>query len=946
MASRLRGAIEKTRDRRRTQRQLTSQEEAIRAADQATYQSPHLNPFQEIGRDNYRTYPYDYYSGTDCKVFYGDVWVDDIVSIQFGVSQNKTPIFGYAAQNFNAVAKGRVMVEGTLTIAFKETGYLNLIQRITETQKANAYKVIQRKVATTEKLSDYRLAKFDPSLTYIGEQAPPRSQINATVSANGSPQLIRQSQTIEEILLGKKAGSSLLKSFVRRDGVNLGEKDRDFEDFAELLEDSIWGDSNGRPFGERGLLKRADEFDYNSAGGINVARGQGKNAEYENVLNIMLTFGDINDFRAEHTLVVLNDIHFTGTSMIVAPDGTPIAESYSFFGRDINRSISAEIQQNINPIKLDVGLDDVEIGHLEDIDAIEKKLNQASSDTPWILTMKPVAAFNEFGWRPVPNGEEIEVYLPLSKGIPLVDRMIEAVEKGFNDPQFADYVELDKSQYIIDTWFTPTETITMVLEQGIPNARTYRVIAPVRTGFRAPVVYTREDLFTNIGELPEPLDEVQGILDKNKKYVDAKVAELSEAQAKLDVENAAFGTEDELAAYRRRQSKADELRIAREDDRRKTGIGQALQDFRIDRAIQREEDALKDYVDETFTPLEDRSFTRSARDNQLDRNKLAEQLDFQQSIASADAQLTNEGIERLGAEISDIAEIEAQRQLRDVEQQSAAQRETQRINSIIQQEVDRQLANYEEHLGEAKERASREYAQSLESAQLVSQTQDEPLPTPPRVSVPHSIQREDVLVYTQSVDDHATRSNFAREAYINGQVQAIDIQRSLLPDQGIDFPFVEEVEYFDRETGTGAFFANLPQGDSIVRTRIGFAHAQSISQRDGVLSIIPAAPDRDANQQSINPLLHVQTRDQVNFQEGLTDAFTSSGTSIFVLGTQEFIKASEKVPTTQTWPDFIKNQQVNEERAETQSTTFPSEGRTGRRLAYDSNGNLVGIIQP
>lgn len=554
-------------------------------------------------------------SGTDCKVFYGDIWVDDVVSIQYTVNQSKTPIYGYAAQNYNAVAKGRVIVNGMLTIAFKETGYLNLIQRVAETQKNNAYKVIKRKVDVLQSKSEHRLAKFDPSLTYIGDQAPPGSTINTKINPNGSPQLIREQETIEEILLGKKAGSALVKNLNLREDVNLGDKDRDFEDFAELMEDSIWGDSNGRPYGITNLLKRADEFDYNARGGIEVGRGQGKNAEYDKVLNIMLTFGDINDFRAEHTLVLLNDVHFTDTSMIVSPDGTPIAESYAFFARDINRSISNEILQNINPIKLEVGVDDIELAKLEDIEAVEQKLNQAGSNEPWVVGIKPIAALNEFGWRPV-DLEEIEVYLSMNRGIPLVDRVIEAAEKGFNDVQFADIVELDKTQYIADVFLgldaTLGESFTMVFEQSIPNTRTYRVIAPVRTGFRAPVVYTREDFFTDVGALPEPLEEVGGILDRNKQAIAAREAELAQDRENLNQERLSLGLQDETEEFQRRQ--ADTARRQEQLADADTALGRAIRERQLNRAIRRENEAASELGQERARSLGERDLTRTERD--------------------------------------------------------------------------------------------------------------------------------------------------------------------------------------------------------------------------------------------------------------------------------------------------------------------------------------------
>ena len=923
MASRIRGAIEAAQQRRRHQRQLTSQEEAIRHADSATNQSPHLNPFSDPSRDNYRTYPYDYYSGADCKVFYGDIWVDDIVNIQFNVNQNKTPIYGYAAQNFNAVAKGRIIVNGTLTIAFKETGYLNLIQRVSETQKNNAYEVIKRKADITRAKAEHRLAEFDPSLTYIGDDAPPNSRINASTAPNGSPQLIRQEETIEEILLGKKAGSALVKNFNRdiksitsnpHSSTPLGDKERDFEDFAELLEDSIWGDSNGRPYQYDNLLKRADEFDYTRNGGIRVGRGQGKNAEYDGVLNIMLTFGDINDFRAEHTLVVLNDVHFTDTSMIVSPDGTPIGETYSFFARDINRSISSEIMQSINPIKLEVGVDDIEIARLEDIDNIEKKLNQAATSTPWVLNMQARAGLNEFGWRAL-EGEVLEVYLSMDRGLPLVDRMIEAVEKGFNDTQFSDYVDTDKDQYIIDTWFTSDEKITMVLDQSIPNTRTYKVVAPVRTGFRAPVIYTREDLFGNVGDLPDPIDEVEDTLSLRKKQLDARKRLLDKEQDKLRREQAAIGTEDELAEYQKRRDKADELLQERSDDRASTRLGRAIQDRRVRRAIERQEGAFEEYVDERLTPRADRSLTRDARNRQADLTRSENLYNQQQELLQSDRKAYNASRSKLDETLRE------------------QEKEKQEIAKITkkQQPKEPQPDIFEE----TKNRVETDKVEDARIQEEEDIRKDVKAERPPTQTTPWRARKEEVYVYSQTAREHAERSNFARDAYMTGAVQAIDIQN---PNKyaPINFPFGTSLEYFNEETGEGSFYANIPQGNSIRKTRIGFAHAAAVQHHpERGVSITPADPSRDANQDSINPLLHVQTRDQdVRFQEGLTRAFTESGRSIYIASEDQLIEKQD-IPIV-AWPDQDANRRAIE-----QNEAQKKEGRRG--LSIDDAMNIADL---
>jgi hypothetical protein len=462
---------------------LNKEENDIRLRQNASFIGSSNDPFSTPPRDNYQTYPYDYYAGPDCKIFFGDIWVDDIVSIQYNVSQSKTPIYGYASQTFDAIARGQVLIQGTLTIQFKETGYLNIIQSTLESQRSNVSEIIRSKVAGYNKLNDTKNLKFTQGLTYVGD--PGQSRADVVYSANGSPQIIRQQQTIEQILTSKKATTALNKTIG-------GTAAEDFEDFAEILEDSIWGDSNGKSLGLENKLKRADEFDYNSNGGITTSKSS-KGNNYSEVLNIMLTFGDINDFRAEHTLVVLNDVHFTSSSMIITPEGVPIAEEYTFIARNINDSINPSANTiNINPIKLNVGNDSIKLSTLDDVKSIEDYLDKNNT----IVRLEIKAGLGSNGWETKNIIFEREQF-SFNKIEPFVDQVIKITESVINEKISTDY-----SQYIVDADFGNSigvdivnPKITMILEQTIANTKTYKVISPTRTGFSSISVLTRDDLF-------------------------------------------------------------------------------------------------------------------------------------------------------------------------------------------------------------------------------------------------------------------------------------------------------------------------------------------------------------------------------------------------------------------------------------------------------------------
>lgn len=511
------------------------------------------NPFQSdnVSRDNYQTYKYDYYSGADCKIFFGDIWVDDIVTVQWTAHQSKTPIYGYASQHYNAVAKGQILVQGTLSITFKETGYLNLIQAILEGQRKDAKSAVMLKVEESRIRAEQGMSEFIPRLN----DSPHGEMTTVNYSSTGQADVIRKEETIEQILTSKIISAGLSKELIKEKRAS---KYRDFEDFAELLEDSIWGDSNGSPFSTPLKLRRVDEFDYSPNGGIYSPRN---NDDYSKSLNILLTFGDINDYRAEHTLVALNDVHFTSSSMIVSPTGDPIGETYDFIARDINKALSNEMLQNINPIKLEIpGFEGTT--NLKNIDAIQAQLQKEdnqfkisvtvvaslSKDSTWNQenwyfnmtnyditqqselklnqlseeSNKWTDKFNDTGNYQRQASEAADKYenalnvnlnaelFSFNTSVPFLDQVIDLVQKQFNDIKRSDtkktngFVNTSNSQYILETEFRKmsgekVNSITMVLQQGVPNTMTYRVISPTRNNFAAKSIISREDLWSHVG---------------------------------------------------------------------------------------------------------------------------------------------------------------------------------------------------------------------------------------------------------------------------------------------------------------------------------------------------------------------------------------------------------------------------------------------------------------
>jgi hypothetical protein len=84
-----------------------------------------------------------YFSSLDTEVYFGAQQVDEIVAIDFAISEPKLPIYGYNSFYPNRVVNGRRTVQGTFAINFTHTMYLlNILNSIDDSIFANDYEAL------------------------------------------------------------------------------------------------------------------------------------------------------------------------------------------------------------------------------------------------------------------------------------------------------------------------------------------------------------------------------------------------------------------------------------------------------------------------------------------------------------------------------------------------------------------------------------------------------------------------------------------------------------------------------------------------------------------------------------------------------------------------------------------------------------------------------------
>lgn len=97
--------------------------------EQDSFNIPGLEPAPKFVdyKGGIRPFHNPYFSGSQAKLWIGDIWLDEVVDIAFNENEAKVPVYGYASRYYDTIARGRSLVNGAFTINYKFNGWLNLI---------------------------------------------------------------------------------------------------------------------------------------------------------------------------------------------------------------------------------------------------------------------------------------------------------------------------------------------------------------------------------------------------------------------------------------------------------------------------------------------------------------------------------------------------------------------------------------------------------------------------------------------------------------------------------------------------------------------------------------------------------------------------------------------------------------------------------------------------
>lgn len=221
----------------------------------------------------------EYFAGSDIRIYFGDIWVDEITSLQFTLQEQVAPIFGYASYTWDKVARGNRFIQGSFAINFKESYYLHAVMN----------SLSSKMKAETKSNPMFSTPKW------------------------------KEGVTVEHL-------------------VNSG-GDSKFDWLADEFEKSLWGE--GQMIAQTTNRKKTTYFYPNLDSETEI--NQLNQAELaDSGFNIIISYGPMNEaggMKASETTHSLIGVQLTGVSQVIGGDGQPIQEQYSFIAKDLDGDV-------------------------------------------------------------------------------------------------------------------------------------------------------------------------------------------------------------------------------------------------------------------------------------------------------------------------------------------------------------------------------------------------------------------------------------------------------------------------------------------------------------------------------------------------------------------------------------------------------------------------------
>ena len=85
---------------------------------------------------NYERFPPEYFSGSNIRIYFDDIFIDEIILLTFTLQEQLMPFHGYNSYTFDHIFRGNRIVQGAFSINFKDTNYISTaLDSLLETQE-------------------------------------------------------------------------------------------------------------------------------------------------------------------------------------------------------------------------------------------------------------------------------------------------------------------------------------------------------------------------------------------------------------------------------------------------------------------------------------------------------------------------------------------------------------------------------------------------------------------------------------------------------------------------------------------------------------------------------------------------------------------------------------------------------------------------------------------
>lgn len=226
-----------------------------------------------------------YFTITGARIYVGNLFIDEVSSIQYGLQDNAVPVFGYASRFYDALGQGRSMVQGQISLNFVSEGYLFTVlqeyKRFLSSTQGKGFPITSLKVDTVAQV-----------LSLMATRDNLLQQARNNPNTNSTPGV-----TDPEIRAGKlQAQIAGLMNGMTPDQIDSlsNQKTRQLKGFSDVV-----------------------AFD---------------NAVYQDVLfDIRIEFG--NEITGVKRVRYLEKCKLISNEQVIAPDGQTILDSYGFIAR-------------------------------------------------------------------------------------------------------------------------------------------------------------------------------------------------------------------------------------------------------------------------------------------------------------------------------------------------------------------------------------------------------------------------------------------------------------------------------------------------------------------------------------------------------------------------------------------------------------------------------------